>query len=407
MDPFWSGRHLLVGVSGGIAAYKTCALVSSLAQQGAEVKVVLTAAAERFVSPLTFAALSRQPALTDAEFWQATRGRPLHIELGEWAEAILIAPLSANTLAKLAHGFADNLLTNVVLASCCPVALAPAMNTQMWRSPVVAENWQLLQRDPRFWALPTAKGRLACDAVGEGRLLEPEALQAYMLALLWTQGRRDWQGKQVLVTAGGTREPIDAVRFIGNPASGRMGVALAVAAACRGARVTLVHGPLGIPFQAEPFGIQVLAVETAAQLEQALNTLFPEVDVLWMAAAVGDVRPAHAFTGKLPKAQLPETLPLQPIPDIVAALSQNKHPTQRIIGFAAQTGDPLPLAQAKLSQKGLDAIVANPIDLPESGFGSSHNQGYWIPRCGEIEKILPCEKAIMAHQLLDLALQLG
>ncbi|MFQ3613790.1 MAG: bifunctional phosphopantothenoylcysteine decarboxylase/phosphopantothenate--cysteine ligase CoaBC [Cyanobacteriota bacterium] len=407
MDPFWSGRRLLIGVSGGIAAYKTCALVSGLAQQGAEVKVVLTTAAEKFVSPLTFAALSRQPTLTDADFWQSTRGRPLHIELGDWAEAILIAPLSANTLAKLAHGLADNLLTNVVLASQCPVALAPAMNTQMWRAQAVAQNWQRLQRDPRFWALPTASGRLACDAVGEGRLLEPEALQEYALALLWTKGQRDWQGKRVLISAGGTREPIDAVRFIGNPSSGRMGIALAVAAACRGASVTLVHGPLGIPFQPEWFGIQALSVETAAQLEKVLNTLFPQMDMLWMAAAVGDIRPAQPFTGKLPKAQLPETLPLERIPDVVAALSQGKRPEQRIIGFAAQTGDPLPPAQEKLHQKGLDAIVANPIDLPDSGFGSPHNQGYWIPRCGDIKTILPCEKPLMAHRLLDLALQLG
>ncbi|MFS8806167.1 phosphopantothenate synthase, partial [Synechococcus sp. R6-10] len=188
MDPFWSGRRLLIGVSGGIAAYKTAALVSALVQQGAELKVVLTKAAGHFISPLTFATLSRQPAFTDAAFWQATRGRPLHIELGEWAEALLIAPLSANTLGKLAHGLADNLLTNVILASQCPVAVAPAMNTQMWKAEKVAENWQRLQQDPRFWALPTASGRLACDAVGEGRMLEPEALQEYVRALLWTGG---------------------------------------------------------------------------------------------------------------------------------------------------------------------------------------------------------------------------
>ncbi|MEN9225536.1 MAG: bifunctional phosphopantothenoylcysteine decarboxylase/phosphopantothenate--cysteine ligase CoaBC [Thermostichus sp. HHBFW_bins_43] len=407
MDPFWSTRRILIGVCGGIAAYKTAALVSALAQQGAAVKVVLTTAAERFVSPLTFAALSRQPTLTDAEFWQAGRGRPLHIELGEWAEALVIAPLSANTLGKLAHGLADNLLTNVVLASHCPVAVAPAMNTQMWAAQSVAGNWQQLQQDPRFWALPTASGRLACDAVGAGRMLEPEALQEYLLALLWTGGHRDWQGKRVLVSAGGTREPIDAVRFIGNPASGRMGIALAVAAACRGATVTMVHGPIGIPFQPEPFGIQTLAVETATQLEKALANCFPQMDVLWMAAAVGDVRPSQPFAGKVPKAQLPEMLPLERIPDIVGALSHHKYPHQRIIGFAAQTGEPLPPAQEKLHQKGLDAIVANPIDQPGSGFGSDHNQGYWIPRSGAPERIPPLPKPIMAHRLLDLALQMG
>ncbi len=407
MDPFWSGRRLLVGVSGGIAAYKTAVLVSALAQQGAEVRVVLTQAAEQFISPLTFATVSRQPAFTDAEFWQATRGRPLHIELGEWAEALLIAPLSANTLAKLAQGLADNLLTNVVLASHCPVALAPAMNTHMWKAEAVAENWQRLQRDPRFWALPTARGRLACDAVGEGRLLEPEALQEYVRALVWTGGQKDWQGKRVLVTAGGTREPIDAVRFIGNPASGRMGVALAVAAACRGANVTLVHGPLGIPFDPAPFGIRAIPVETAAQLEQVLQAEFPQVDVLWMAAAVGDVRPTQTYAGKLAKAELPLLLPLEPVPDLVAALARHRRPGQLLIGFAAQSGDPLPPAKEKLQQKGLDAIVANPIDQPESGFGSSHNRGYWIPRQGSPELLPLATKPTLAHRLLDLALRLG
>jgi phosphopantothenoylcysteine decarboxylase/phosphopantothenate--cysteine ligase len=406
MDLFWSGRRLLVGVSGGIAAYKTAALVSALAQQGAEVRVVLTRAAEQFISPLTFATLSRQPVFTDAEFWQATRGRPLHIELGEWAEALLIAPLSANTLGKLAQGLADNLLTNVVLASRGPVALAPAMNTHMWKAEAVAENWQRLQRDPRFWALPTASGRLACDAVGEGRMLEPEVLQEYVRALFWTGGKKDWQGKRVLVTGGGTREPIDAVRFIGNPASGRMGVALAVAAACRGAKVTLVHGPLGIPFDPAPFAIRAIPVQTAAQLEQVLQAEFPQADLLWMAAAVGDVRPAQAYAGKLAKTELPSLLPLEPVPDLVAALARQRRPGQRLIGFAAQSGDPLPLARKKLQQKGLDAIVANPIDQPESGFGSSHNQGYWIPRQGDPERLPLAPKATLAHRLLDLALQL-
>ncbi|MFT0813368.1 bifunctional phosphopantothenoylcysteine decarboxylase/phosphopantothenate--cysteine ligase CoaBC [Synechococcus sp. OH20] len=406
MDLFWSGRRLLVGVSGGIAAYKTAVLVSALAQQGAEVRVVLTKAAEQFISPLTLATVSRQPAFTDAEFWQATRGRPLHIELGEWAEALLIAPLSANTLGKVAQGLADNLLTNVVLACHCPVALAPAMNTHMWKAEAVAENWQRLQRDPRFWALPTARGRLACDAVGEGRMLEPEALQEYVRALLWTGGKKDWQGKRVLVTAGGTREPIDAVRFIGNPASGRMGVALAVAAACRGANVTLVHGPLGIPLDPAPFAIRAMPVETAAQLERVLQAEFPQVDLLWMAAAVGDVRPVQVYAGKLPKGDLPPMLPLEPVPDLVAALARHRRPGQLLIGFAAQSGDPLPSAKEKLQQKGLDAIVANPIDQPESGFGSSHNQGYWIPRQGSPERLPWTTKATLAHRLLDLALQL-
>jgi phosphopantothenoylcysteine decarboxylase/phosphopantothenate--cysteine ligase len=185
-----------------------------------------------------------------------------------------------------------------------------------------------------------------------------------------------------------------------------MGVALAVAAACRGAEVTLVHGPLGIPFDPAPFAIRAIPVETAAQLEQVLQAEFPQADLLWMAAAVGDVRPVQTYTGKLAKTELPSLLALEPVPDLVAALARQRRPGQRLIGFAAQSGDPLPLARKKLQQKGLDAIVANPIDRPESGFGSSHNQGYWIPRQGDPERLPLAPKATLAHRLLDLALQL-
>lgn len=180
-----------------------------------------------------------------------------------------------------------------------------------------------------------------------------------------------------------------------------------MAAACRGAEVTLVHGPLGIPFDPAPFAIRPIPVETAAQLEQVLRAEFPQVDVLWMAAAVGDVRPTQTYAGKLAKAELPLLLPLEPVPDLVAALARHRRPGQLLIGFAAQSGDPLPPAKEKLQQKGLDAIVANPIDQPESGFGSSHNQGYWIPRQGNPELLPLATKSTLAHRLLDLALRLG
>ena len=210
MQEFWSGKRIVIGVCGGIAAYKVCQLVSFLAKAGAEVRVVLTQSATEFVTPLTFATLARHPAYTDADFWHRSAGRPLHIQLGDWADAIAIAPLTANTLAKLAYGLADNLLTNLLLASGCPVLLAPAMNTQMWEQPSVQRNWQQLLSDPRYCSMVPAQGRLACDAKGMGRLPEPEAIATKLLAMLWTHGVEDWSGQRVLVSGGGTREFVDA-----------------------------------------------------------------------------------------------------------------------------------------------------------------------------------------------------
>ncbi len=369
----------------------------------------MTAAAEQFVSAVTFATLARHQAYTDAAFWLPTSGRPLHIDLGEWAEAILIAPLSANTLGKLALGLADNLLTNVLLASSAPVLLAPAMNTQMWQATAVQRNWDQLRLDPRYWSISPTQGRLACDTVGPGRMAEPNHLEAALLAMIWTQGKRDWHGKRVLVSAGGTREAIDPARFIGNPASGRMGVALASAAADRGAEVILVHGPLldGLSSSDhDSSGIQRVPVTSATEMHQALLHHFPSTDFTLMAAAVSDVRPITPSPTKLPKADLPLTLDLEWVPDILQDLSQHKRPDQKLIGFAAQTGDLIPPALAKLKAKGLDAIVANPIDQPHRGFGSVWNEAIWIPHQGEQVTIPQCSKQIMAHKILDLGIRL-
>ncbi len=235
------GRRVLIGVGGGIAAYKVCELVSSLFKAGAEVKIILTNCAQAFITPLTLATLSRHRAYTDADFWQPTHKRPLHIDLGEWAEVLVIAPLTANTLAKLAYGMADNLLTNTVLASKCPVLLAPAMNTEMWEQVAVQRNWQQLLVDKRYHGMQTSYGLLACDRVGAGRMAEPGEIFTHVRSLLHTQGRRDLLGKQVLISAGGTREYLDPVRFIGNPSTGKMGLALAQAALHRGANYPPYH----------------------------------------------------------------------------------------------------------------------------------------------------------------------
>ncbi len=392
---------VLIGVGGGIAAYKVCEVVSTLAKAGAEVRVILTEEARQFIAPLTLATLSRHAAYTDEDFWNPVHGRPLHIELGEWADVLLIAPLTANTLSKLAYGQADNLLTNTVLASTCPVLLAPAMNTDMWQQVAVQRNWQLVQTDPRFHSAGVGAGVLACDRVGTGRMAEPVQLLAHLESLLHTRGTRDLIGKHLLISAGGTREYLDAVRFIGNPSTGKMGIALAQAATHRGATVTLIHGPMSTALLEQLTDVRQVPVTSAAEMQQALLQYYPDADWTIMAAAVADVKPAEFHPEKLPKSALPSALPLAPVDDIAAELGRLKQPHQRLIGFAAQTGDIVTPALEKLKRKKLDAIAANPIDLPNSGFGSDQNQSVFLDKDGREVAIAPCTKLQMAHQLLD------
>jgi phosphopantothenoylcysteine decarboxylase / phosphopantothenate---cysteine ligase len=394
-------HRILIGVCGGIAAYKVAQVVSTLAKAGAEVRVIVTAAAAQFVTPLTFATLSRSPAYTDADFWQPVHGRPLHIELGEWAEVFLIAPMTANTLAKLAHGFADNLLTNTILASTCPVLLAPAMNTDMWEQVAVQTNWQTLIPQPRYHAANPGAGILACDRVGAGRMAEPAELVVQLQSLLHTGGQCDLQGQRVLINAGGTREFLDPVRFIGNPSTGKMGVALAQAALHRGAIVTLVHGAIAAHDLVGLSGARLVETVTSAAMFEAMQAEFGAADVVMFCAAVADMRPAQFVDRKLPKSELPTQLALAPVLDIAATLGQQRQPHQRLIGFAAQTGDFVTPAREKLHRKGLDAIVANPIDQAASGFGSDTNQAVIIAKNGQQQSIPPCPKLAMAHQIWD------
>jgi phosphopantothenoylcysteine decarboxylase/phosphopantothenate--cysteine ligase len=366
---------------------------------GVEVRVVLTRSAQQFITPLTLGTLSRHPAYTDENFWQPTHSRPLHIDLGEWADLIVIAPLTANTLAKLAYGMADNLLTNTVLASTCPVLLAPAMNTDMWEQQAVQRNWQQILTDKRFHGISTASGLLACDRVGAGRMAEPLEIIAYVQSLLHTSGKRDLLGKRVLISAGGTREHLDPVRFIGNPSTGKMGLALAQAALHRGASVTLVHTPASWEV---PLGVQAIPVVSAEEMQASMVQNLPNADVIVMSAAVADVKPREYSHEKLAKKSLPQALPLEPVPDIVAELAQLKQPHQRLIGFAAQTGDIVTPALEKLHRKNLDAIVANPIDQLNSGFGSDNNQAIFLDKQGQKIEIPPCSKLQMAHHIFDL-----
>ncbi len=401
--------NVLIGVTGGVAAYKVCEVVSTLAKAGIAVRVVMTDQAQRFVSPVTFAALSRQAVHTDADFWQAAQSqptyRPLHIALGEWADVLVISPLTANTLGKLAHGLADNLLANTVLASVCPVLLAPAMNTDMWQQAAVQRNWAQLLSDARYHAVGPGSGRLACDRLGTGRMAELTEIVAYITSLLHTQGRTDLAGKRLLISAGTTHEHIDPVRFIGNPSTGRMGIALALAAQHRGAQVTLVHGPLSPELAATlPPQIQTVALTSAAEMAQAMLTHLPQADWVIMAAAVADVRPVKVAADKLPKTDLPSQLPLEFVPDIVAQLSARKSPSQTIVGFAAQTGDIVTPALSKLKRKQLDAIVANPVDQPNSGFGSANNEAVILSADGRQITLVNTSKLQLAHQLYDFLL---
>lgn len=397
------GSRVLVGLCGGIAAYKVCEVISTLAKAGVEVRAIFSDAAQEFITPLTVATLCRHPAYQDKDFWQPIHGRPLHIELGEWAEVFLLAPLTAHTLAKLAHGMADNLLTNTILASTCPVLLAPAMNTDMWEQQSVQRNWQTVLADPRYHPIAPASGLLACDRVGSGRLAEPAVILSHLHSLLYTQGKRDLEGRSILITAGGTQEYLDPVRFLGNPSTGKMGLALAQAASYRGARVTLIHAPIEAGLLATlPASIQTVPVIHAAAMQQALVEHFPGADWTIMAAAVADVKPATCHDQKLPKRSLPTSLELAPVPDLVAELGSRKQSHQKIIGFAAQDGDIVTPAQEKMQRKQLDAIIANPIDQPGSGFGSDSNQAVFLSRQGHQQPIGPCSKLQMAHHIYDL-----
>lgn len=399
-----SKERVVLGIGGGIAAYKVCEVASALAKARVDVIPILTEHAQRFVTSLTFATLCRHPAYTDQSFWSEKQARPLHIELGESASLLILAPLTANTLGKLAHGLADNLLTNTVLASTCPILLVPAMNTDMWEQQSVQHNWTQLKTNPRYHTIAPSTGLLACDRIGKGRMAEPAEILAATHSLLRTQGKRDLAGKHLLISAGSTQEYLDSVRFIGNPATGKMGVALAQAALHRGATVTLVHGPMVSEHLAAITGIERIPVTTAAEMQAAMTDRLSQADWILMAAAVADVKPRDRAFAKLPKAELPELLPLSPVPDIAAHLAKLKAPRQLLIGFAAQTGEIVAPALKKLKDKGLDAIVANPIDQAESGFGSEFNQAILIAHSGNPVTVPRCTKQQLAHQIYDFVL---
>ena len=363
-------RRILIGVTGGIAAYKICELVRRLRDLDAEVRVVMTEGATHFVTPTTFQALSGQPVRVSLwdEQGEAAMG---HIELAKWAERVLVAPASADTIARLAHGHADDLLSTVVLATAAPVYVAPAMNQQMWAHPAVQANIGTL-RVRGVGILGPADGDQACGDIGSGRMLEPHDLRDLLVASF---GEQVLHGRRVVVSAGPTYEDIDPVRFIGNRSSGRMGFAVAAAARAAGAEVTLVAGPVSLP---TPPGVSRVDVRSAREMHDAVLAACRGVDIYVGAAAVGDYRPADRADHKLKKVDgSPLRLELTENPDIIAALAAlPEHPF--LVGFAAETRELASYAQDKLRRKGLDMIAANEVGAGK-GFEVADNalHLYW------------------------------
>jgi phosphopantothenoylcysteine decarboxylase / phosphopantothenate---cysteine ligase len=383
-------RRILIGVTGGIAAYKICELVRRLRDLDAEVRVVMTEGATHFVTPTTFQALSGQPVRVSLwdEAGEAAMG---HIELAKWAERILVAPASADTLARLAHGFANDLLSTVVLATAAPVYVAPAMNQQMWANLAVQANVGTL-RTRGVQVLGPADGDQACGDIGSGRMLEPHQLRDILVASF---GEQRLRGRRVVVSAGPTYEDIDPVRFIGNRSSGRMGFAVAAAARDAGADVTLVAGPVSLP---TPQGVRRIDVRSARQMHDAVLAAADGADIYVGAAAVGDYRPAEAATHKLKKAGgEPLRLELTENPDIIATLAARpSHPF--LVGFAAETRDVEGYARDKLARKGLDMVAAN--DVGEGrGFEVADNALHLFWADGDVA--LPrAPKTALAHQFV-------
>jgi len=395
VDPL-VGRRILVAVCGSIAAVKLPGLVSSLVQQGAQVRCVLSPRAEQFVSPLALASLSRQPCSLEEHQWDPRQPRPLHIALAEWAELVVVAPLSATTLARLAHGLADTLLSSTVLATQAPLLAAPAMNTAMWRGPAVQANWRTLCNWPRLLPMAPSRGLLACDSRGMGRLPEPELLVQGIRTALATGGVADLKGLRILCSAGPTWEFLDSVRCLTNPSSGRMGVAMALMASLRGAAVQLVHGPLSNVPASWLDPLDACPVVSAAEMGTALAHRLPQVHGLVMAAAVTDHSPGVTNAVKWPKDALPNPLPLRGTPDLAADLAARMRRDQWMLGFAAEHGLDRDRAREKLRRKGCDWIVLNPVGLAGRGFGNQPNGGVLLWADGREHGLASQDKAAMA-----------
>ena len=394
--------RICLGITGGIAAYKAAEIARVLQDRGVTVQVVMTRAAQEFVRPLTFAALTGENVITD--LFSAEGAEPNlesaieHIAVAQAIDALLVAPATAGTLAKFANGLADDFLSTLFLATTAPVIVAPAMNVNMWQNAATQANLAALRaRGVRI--VEPGEGYLACGMTGPGRLAENEAIVAAVLETL--DCKHDLAGETVLVTAGPTREPIDPVRYIGNRSSGRMGYALAEASLRRGARVILISGPVGIE---PPVGAEVLRVETAEQMRRAVLDRLSEATIVIKAAAVSDFRPKQAAAQKI-KRSGPLTIELQPTEDILAEASSARNGSRIVVGFAAETENALENARKKLQTKSLDAIVVNDVSQPGIGFDSERNAVSIITAEKSIE-VAETSKREVAERVLDAVLRL-
>jgi len=410
-----AGRRVVLGVTGSIAAYKAADLCRRMVEAGARVTPVLSAGATQFVGPITFTALAGEPARVS--LWEDSE--PIaHISLAQQADLVVVAPATANLLARYACGLADDLLTSVLVATRAPVVICPAMHTEMWEHPATQANLATL-RQRGVMVVEPGSGRLAGSDAGVGRLAQPEAIlgaaeqalaQAEAILALLEQPPQpttrqppaqptsgDLAGVSVLVTAGGTREPIDPVRFIANRSSGRQGHALADEAAARGAQVTLVTTSV-LP---SPPGAAVVKVDTAQEMQAAVFQHGPACQVVVMAAAPADFRPTSPAQDKLHRTEGPFELALEPTPDILAALAERRRPGQILVGFAAETGDLITRALAKLAQKGLDLIVANDVSAPGAGFDHATNAVVVLGADGSVQNVPQSDKRKVAGVVLD------
>ena len=387
-----TGSKIVLGVTGGIAAYKAAGLTRLLVKQGAAVKVIMTAHAREFIAPLTLQTLSGHPAYTEMFApWQ--EAGLAHISLADYADILVVAPATANVIGKIALGLADDLLTTTVMATKAPVLLCPAMNANMLAQASVQENMEKLAARGYFLLAP-AYGDLACQAEGAGRLPEIEAIVEEIETILTV---KDLTGEKILVTAGPTREPLDPVRFITNYSSGKMGYALAIIAKRRGAEVTLVSGPVHLPF---PKGLKCIGVSTGAEMRDAVLEYYQQATVVIKAAAVADYRPAVCAENKIKKRDDTLLLTLERNPDIIAELGKNKG-NRLLIGFAMESENLVENAVSKMMEKNMDYIVANLVTQEGAGFQCDTNVVTIIGRDGAIEKLPLMDKMQVAHKILD------
>lgn len=394
----FTGKNIIMGVCGGIAAYKSADLIRSLAKRGANVHVVMTESAKEFIAPLTLETLSRTPVFTN--LFPPPKGDPLaHISLGNKADIVVVAPATANTLGKIAHGIADNFLCTLLLATQAPVLICPAMNVHMWQNRIVKANVEGLKTQGFYFVEPEW-GELACGEEGFGRLAEPETIVERIEAILTP---KDLLGKKVLVTAGPTQEHLDPVRFLSNPSTGKMGYAMARVAKRRGAEVTLVTGPTTL---IPPKGIRVIRVKTALEMRDVVQNNLEGVSIIVKAAAVSDFRPMRSSDKKTRKAKDIMELKLERNPDILKELGQKKG-NQILVGFAAETHDDMRNAKNKLKEKNLDLIVVNHVGTPGVGFGSDTNMVKILDKNGNILDIPLMEKERVAEKIWDKVVEIA